>query len=242
MSKEYSKSLITELRKIAEDYSTDISTYPNIGDYSPEKATLLISEKKESVKKKTLSQLDTKHAKIRLQINEVRDSINKAKFPLLTSSVESDKLRGEQQQTNAMLIFSNQFLNGNVDGVLIALNQALESKRYDFATSLIEQIKDFPAKNDSQILANEKGSDLAANYFKDRGVNNLNEEIDILNYGNELSEISKALVDKGTDFIYLPEYKSDDYNDKIILEQIRMDSGLSKEAPVSEVSSSNSGE
>jgi len=59
-------------------------------------------------------------------------------------------------QTNSMLIFQNQFLTGNVDGVLNALNQALESKRYDLATSLIEQIKDFPAKDDSQILAKEK--------------------------------------------------------------------------------------
>jgi len=37
MSKEYSKSLIEEIRKIAADYSEAISTLPNVQDYSPEK-------------------------------------------------------------------------------------------------------------------------------------------------------------------------------------------------------------
>jgi hypothetical protein len=226
MSKEYSKSLIEEIRKIAADYSEAISTLPNVQDYSPEKGKEIITNHIEAAKKKAATSLETKLAKVRSQTSDVKDSINKAKFPLLSSSLESDKLRGEQMQTNSMLIFQNQFLTGNVDGVLNALNQALESKRYDLATSLIEQIKDFPAKDDSQILAKEKVNELAANYFKERGVDNFNEELNLLNYAAKLSEISKSFLEKSNDPFYLPDFDSTDYQDKMILANLEMKTGI----------------
>jgi len=39
---------------------------------------------------------------------------------------------------------------------------------------------------------------LAANYFKERGVDNFNEELNLLNYAAKLSEISKSFLEKVT--------------------------------------------
>ena len=226
MSKEYSHSLLNEVRKIADDYSSGMSKVTdNLDQFANEYKTEKIAERKKSNKDKALNQLDTKIAKIRLQVKEVQDSINKKKYPLVNSNIDGEKMRGEQAMTNAMLVLQNHFFNSNSEGVLNAISQAIQSNRFDFVTTLIEQIESSPAKDEIQNLIKEKVSEIASEYFKDRGVTLLNEELDILNYATEVSQIATTIVNMNKDHIYIPEYPLTDFQDEMILESLRGEVG-----------------
>lgn len=227
MSKEYSQSLLDEVRQIADDYSSGMSKVTdNLDQYSNEYRTEKITERKKSNKDKALNQLDTKIAKVRLQVKEVQDSINKKKYPLINSNIDSEKLRGEQAMTNAMLVLQNHYFNSNSEGVLNAIRQAIQSNRFDFVTTLIEQIESLPAKDEIQNMIKEKVSEIASEYFKERGVTLLNEELDILNYANEVTQLSTESINRNNEFVYIPEYPVNDFQEQMLLENLKSDAGV----------------
>lgn len=237
MSKEYSKSLLNEIRKIADEFSDQMSKQPeNLDHYSPDHKKEVVAEYKNQTREKALKQLDTKLAKVNLQTKDVLGDINKAKFPLLNASTETEKLRGEQSLTNVMLILQTNFSTGNSEGILNAIELAMQSKRYDFVTALIEQIDTLPAKDDVQMKIKEEVSKIAEGYFKERGVTTLNEELNLLQYANEVTQLSAKSINGNNEHIYIPDFPVNDFHEQMLLENLRSDAGVNESNSSAEAS------
>jgi hypothetical protein len=91
-------------------------------------------------------------------------------------------------------------------------------------------VRSYQASTDAQINISNKVNDIAAAYLTKIGVSELDEVKHINLHNSELAVIASKLVEKGNDHIYLPPYKSDDYNDSIVLEKLRMETGVDTEA------------
>ncbi len=224
-------SIYNKLAKAAEVYSEKFKEEPdNWLQFKEEHLKEIKKENQGKVKDAALSTL----TKILKEVEELGSEIElkkkQALFPLLNSSDDSNKLRAEQQLTNANLIFQGHFLSGNEEYLLNEINQAIQDGRKDYASALINQVRSYPASTDAQINIRNKVNDIAVNYFAKIGVSELDEVKHINLHNSELAVIASKLVEKGKEHIYLPPYKSDDYNDSIVLEQIRMETGIDAEA------------
>ena len=224
-------SIYNKLTKAAEVYTEKFKEEPNnFLQFNEEHLKEVKKDNQLKVKNAALSTL----AKILKEVEELGSEIELKKkqslFPLINSSEDSNKSRGEQQITNANLIFQGHFLSGNEEYLLNEINQAIQDGREDYASALINQVRSYPASTDAQINIKNKVNDIAVNYFSKIGVSELDEVKHLNLHNSELAVIASKLVEKGNDHIYLPPYKSDDYNDAIVLEKLRMETGINAEA------------
>ena len=224
-------SIYNKLAKAAEVYNEKFKEDPdNFLQFNEEHLKEIKKDNQLKVKDAAISTL----TKILKEVEELGSEIElkkkQALFPLLNSNDDSNKSRGEQQITNANLIFQGHFLSGNEEYLLNEINQAIESGRKDYASALINQVRSYPASTDAQINIKNKVNDIAVNYFAKIGISELDEAKHLNLHNSELTAIASKLVEKGNDNIYLPPYKSEDYNNSIVLEQIRMETGIDAEA------------
>lgn len=231
MSKAKALAIYNKLTKTAEVYSEKFNEEPdNWLQFKEDHLKEIKKENQNKVKDAAISSL----TKILREVDELNTEIELKKktalFPLLNSTDDSKKSRGEIQVQNANSTFQSHFLVGNEEYLLNEINQAITDDRRDYASALINQVKSYPASTDAQINIRAKASEIASNYYQKIGLNELDEAKNLNLHNSELAVIALKLAEKGKDFIYLPPYKSDSYNDTLILEQIRMETGIDAEA------------
>lgn len=224
-------SIYNKLAKAAEVYTEKINEEPdNWLQFNEQHLKEIKKENQTKVKEAAISTLTKILKEVEDLSSEIEMKKKQALFPLLSSNDDSNKLRGEQQITNANLIFQGHFLSGNEEYLLNEINQAIQDGRKDYASALINQVRSYPAQTDAQINIRNKVNDIADNYFTKIGVSELDEVKNLNLHNSELAVIASKLVEKGKEHIYLPPFESDNYSDKIVLEQIRMETGINAES------------
>lgn len=221
------KEILVSVKNIGETYTTKFNEKPaNLDQYKPDVQTKLVAEHKETVRNSTLKLLETQRAITEVASRETKDEMRKKKYPMLSSSISTDMSLGETQQTNAMLQFQNHFNNGNVEGLLEAINRGREFRRYDFVSTILDELDTAVPKTDSQNLIKEKVQPIAEEYWKDRGIPKLKEELDYLDFDARIVKLASSAVNRFADNLPIPTYKSGDYQtDEMLLANLELLAG-----------------
>ncbi len=217
MSKKFSLSYVEELRAAAEKYTKELKELPYTEHLNEQEKTKRLKKHREDNQNNLLSAVKKIGPKIEEHLKQTKLSKSRCEFPLLNSSNENDRLRGEQQQSNALEVFKIHFLGKNSGSLFKALDDAISNGRIDFASSLIDQIKNYPTMDEGQLKIQSKLKSLEQKYFEKTKINEIDEELQILDYANKLTTILERIAPKGEEHIYLPEYGSKDYEDQMIL-------------------------
>jgi hypothetical protein len=222
---------IEKLQLIAEHYSIKFDkkiSEEDAKNYTAEYISKLNKENSKKLKERIIAEINQIRNDV-IQHNEIIDKRKKEiLFPLLSEKhLENERARGEMQISNANSIFQIHYLNGNPDYVIDELKSMIDDTfRRDYFTTLLNQIITFPPKDDQQMKAVEVAKMIKAEFEEKTGVSRINEANKINQYGELLANLSEEMVDKEKGKFYLPDYGSDDYQDKVELARISIKTGI----------------
>lgn len=227
----YYLQLVEKIRDLVNNkFSDQMEKKPVLDGFTPEKQKEYLKKHSDGIRAEVLKSLSTIGPEIQKMKSGTIADRRMALFPGLSSAEDSKKQIALTEQNNAMLVFNTNYPQGNLDSLISSLQNAIESKQYVFASTLFDQIKNSKSLNDLQdSIKNEFGM-LEAEYFKTLKIDEYDKKLSILDYADRLDQASKILIERsevtGDDRYYLPEYGSNEWQDKMILGDIEIKTGV----------------
>lgn len=220
------KQIQQSVNKYADEFNKEI---PDVQNYSAEYIKDQQIKNKTNLRQEIAKKIDSIKNDIKLFNKEIETKKNEILFPLLSKPyAESSNLRGEQQITNAMLMFQINYLNGNPDFVIGQINQVIvDPDRRDYVSTLLNQIVNFPVKDERFQKPFDEAMKIKTEFENQKGITEINETKKVTLYAEKMSDVTMNLVKKDYGGFDIPDYQDNfDFSDKMNLATLSNYSGV----------------
>jgi len=227
----YYLQLVEKIRDAVNNkFGDGLEKKPNTEGLLPEKAKEVLKKHSSDIRAEVLKVISNLQSEIKKFIDSNQRDRRSTLYPGFYSSEDSKKQIGVVEQNNALLLFRANWDQGNYDSLINSIQNAIEAKQYVFASTLFDQIRDSKSINELHDTIKRTAAELEKVYHKTIGVDVYDEKLKIMDYADRLSQASKILIERsefsGDERYYLPEYGSTEFQDKMILADIEIKTGV----------------
>lgn len=230
MPKNKAIGFVKQIQQVANDYAENFNKpITNASDYSQEYLVEQIKKNNEDLKKQIIKKVDILKNELVLHNRDISNRINEIRYPLLTKKLTNDTmLRGEQQVTNALLMYQTNFTNRSYDYLIEQLKFSSEdSDRREFFTTLLNQMVNSPMNDEAYQKVFIEVMKIKTEFENKSGIEDLNNAQHASLYGEKMSNVVTSLVDRNLGGFDIPEYQDKfSFEDSIQLSRLSNDSGI----------------
>lgn len=227
----YYLQLVEKIRDLVNNkFSDEMEKKPDLQGLTPDKQREVLKNHSDKIRAEVLNVISKAQPEIESKKTSTQRDRRLTLYPGLYSSEDNKKQMGLQQQSNALMTFQMNWDKGNFDSLINSIQNAIETKQYDFASTIFDQIRNSKSTDDIHDTIKKTANELEKVFHKTIGIDVYDEKLRILDYADKLSQASTVLVERsefsGDERLYLPEYGSKEFQDKMILANIESTTGV----------------